>query len=148
MSKAVVSVVAIWGRVRPQSCYLPGPRHWQSRCSLSDRAIHLSAALLIGSILGLPNAAKAADVNPLRPIDTSSPRATLQDFVVTMDGAYRGMKEIMQEYAASHRLYPTADERHRRVELLSAAAKATKVLDLSGFLPCCMRLSPLSGQSS
>jgi MscS family membrane protein len=100
-----------------------------------DRAIHLSAALVIGSILALPNAAKAADVNPLRPIDTSSPRATLQDFVVTMDGAYRGMKEIMQGYAASHRLYPTADERHRRVELLSAAAKATKVLDLSDIPP-------------
>jgi MscS family membrane protein len=100
-----------------------------------DRATQLSAALLIGSILAFSNAAKAAEVNPLTPVDTGSPRATLQDFVVTMDGIYRGMKDILQEYAASGRLYPTSDERHRQVEILSAAAKAIKVLDLSDIPP-------------
>ena len=99
------------------------------------RAAYLSAALLIGSILAFSNAAKAAEVNPLRPVDTASPRETLQDFVVTMDGIYRGMKDILQEYAASQRLYLTSDERRRRVEALSAAAKAIRVLDLSDIPP-------------
>ena len=52
-----------------------------------------------------------------------------------MDGIYRGMKEILQEYAASGRLYLTSDERHRQVEILSATAKAIRVLDLSDIPP-------------
>jgi MscS family membrane protein len=100
-----------------------------------NRATHLSAALLIGSILAFSGAAKTAEVNPLRPVDTASPRETLQDFVVTMDGIYRGTKDILQEYAASERLYLTSDERRRRIEALSAAAKAIRVLDLSDIPP-------------
>jgi MscS family membrane protein len=97
-----------------------------------NRLAHLSISLLIASSCAFSN---AAGVNPLRPVDTGSPRATLQDFVVTMDGIYRGMKDILQEYAASRRLYPTSDERRRQVEILSAAAKAIKVLDLSDIPP-------------
>src|ERR1700758_3080328 len=100
-----------------------------------NRAPYLSAALLIGSILAFSNAARAAEVNPLRPVDTASPRETLQDLVVTVDGIYRGLKNILQEYAASQRLYLTSDERRRQVETLSAAAKAIKVLDLSDIPP-------------
>ena len=100
-----------------------------------NRAIHLCAALLIGSILAFSNAAKTAEVNPLTPVDTASPRETLQDFVATTDGIYRGMKDILQEYAASQRLYLTSDEQRRWVEVLSAAAKAIKVLDLSDIPP-------------
>jgi MscS family membrane protein len=100
-----------------------------------NRATYVSAAFLIGSILAFSNAAKAAEVNPLRPVDTASPRETLQDFVVTMDGIYRGMEDILQEYAASQRLYPTSDEQRRQVEVLSTAAKAIRVLDLSDIPP-------------
>jgi MscS family membrane protein len=100
-----------------------------------NRPTYLSAALLIGSILAFSNAAKTAEVNLLRPVDTASPRETLQDFVVTMDGIYRGLESILQEYAASGRLYLTSDERRRQVEVLSAAAKAIKVLDLSDIPP-------------
>src|SRR5947207_9284705 len=100
-----------------------------------ERSAYLSVILLIATILAFSTAASAGDVNPLRPVDTSSPRATLEDFVVTMDGAYRGMKVNMQEYAASRRLYPTADERRRRAEIFFAAAKATKVLELSDIPP-------------
>jgi len=100
-----------------------------------ERSAYLSVILLIATILAFSTAASAGDVNPLRPVDTSSPRATLEDFVVTMDGAYRGMKVNMQQYAASRRLYPTADERRRRAEIFSAAAKATKVLELSDIPP-------------
>src|SRR6202047_429847 len=95
-----------------------------------NRLAHLSIGLLMGSILAFSNAADAADVNPLRPVDTASPRETLQDFIVTMDGIYRGTKDILQEYAASQRLYLTSDERRRQVETLSPAEKAIKGLDL------------------
>jgi MscS family membrane protein len=95
----------------------------------------LRIALLIELIFAFSSVANAADVNPLRPVDTASPRETLQDFVVTMDGTYRGMKDILQEYAASGRLYLTPDERRRQVEILSPAAKAIRVLDLSDIPP-------------
>ncbi len=100
-----------------------------------DCAKRLSTVLLIGSVLAFSNVANTAEVNPLRPVDTASPRETLQDFVVTMDGIYRGLKGILQEYAASGRLYLTSDERRRQVEVLSAAAKAIRVLDLSDIPP-------------
>lgn len=100
-----------------------------------DCAKRLSTVLLIGSVLAFSNVAKTAEVNPLRPVDTASPRETLQDFVVTMDGIYHGLKGILQEYAASGRLYLTSDERRRQVEVLSAAAKAIRVLDLSDIPP-------------
>ncbi len=100
-----------------------------------NRLAHLSIGLLIASSCAFSNAARAAEVNPLRPVDTASPGETLQDFVVTVDGIYRGLTNILQEYAASQRLYLTPDERRRQVETLSAAAKAIKVLDLSDIPP-------------
>jgi MscS family membrane protein len=100
-----------------------------------NRLAHLSIGLVIISGCAFSNAAKAGEVNPLRPVDTASPRETLQDFAVTMDGIYRGTKDILQEYAASQRLYLTSDERRRRVAVLSAAAKAIRVLDLSDIPP-------------
>src|SRR3984893_9074177 len=99
------------------------------------RASYLCIASLIELIFVLSNVANTADVNPLRPVDTSSPRATLQGFVVTMDEIYLGMKDVLQEYAASQRLYLTPDERRKRFEALSTTAKAIKVLDLSGIPP-------------
>ena len=38
-----------------------------------DCAKRLSTVLLIGSILAFSNAARAAEANPLRPVDTASP---------------------------------------------------------------------------
>ena len=99
------------------------------------RASYLCIASLIELIFVLSNVANTADVNPLRPVDTSSPRATLQGFVVTMDEIYLGMRDVLQEYAASQRLYLTPDERRKQLEVLSTAAKAIEVLDLSGIPP-------------
>jgi MscS family membrane protein len=113
-----------------------------------NRLAHLSIGLLIVSSCAFSNAAKAAEVNPLRPVDTASPRETLQDFVVTMDGIYRGTKDILQEYAASQRLYFTSDERRRRVEALSAAARAIKVLDLFRYSPVLQQTVAPSGRSN
>jgi hypothetical protein len=49
-----------------------------------NRLAHLSIGLLIALTWAFSNAAKAAEVNPLRQVDTGSPRETLQDFVVTL----------------------------------------------------------------
>src|SRR5438132_11336754 len=98
-------------------------------------ASYLYIFFLIELIFAFSRVANAADLNPLRPVDTSSPRATLQGFVGTMDEIYRGMKDFLQEYDASQRLYPTPDERRKQIEALSAAAMAIKVLDLSDIPP-------------
>src|SRR3984893_6526490 len=103
--------------------------------SVFNRLAHLSIGLLIVSSCAFSKAAEAAEVNPLRPVDTASPRETLQDFVVTMDGIYRGTKDILQAYAASQRLSLTSDERCSRIAVLSGAAKAIRVLDLSDIPP-------------
>src|SRR6266404_1529277 len=95
--------------------------------SFARCASYLYIVLLIELIFVFSNVANTAEINPLRPVDTSSPRATLQGFVGTMDEIYRGMKGFLQEYDASQRLYPTPDERRRQIEALSAAAKAIKV---------------------
>ncbi len=89
-------------------------------------------AVLLFCSLG---AASAADLDPLRPVDTSSPRATLQGFVATVDEVYRGMQGIIGDYVASNRLYLSSDERRRQAEIFSGAAKAVKILDLSRVSP-------------
>src|SRR5437899_1638754 len=103
--------------------------------SFARFANSLCIVLLIELIFAFSNAMNAAYVNPLRPVDTSSPRATLQGFVGTMDEIYRSMKDILHGYEASQRLYLTTDERRRQFEALSTAAKAIKVLDLSDIPP-------------
>ena len=53
--------------------------------SFARCASYLRIVLLIESILVFPNPAKTEESNPLRPVDTSSPRATMQSFVGAMD---------------------------------------------------------------
>src|SRR5271166_1410493 len=98
-------------------------------------ASRLPIVFLIELVLAFSHPANAAEANPLRPVDTSSPRATMQSFVGTMDEIYRGMKDVLQDYAASGRLYLTPDELKRQFEALSTAVKATRVLDLSDIPP-------------
>ena len=89
----------------------------------------------VALIVALSCGTNAAEVNPLQPLDMSSPRATLQGFVTAMDEIYGGMKGVLQEYAASQRLYLTSEEQRKLVEVLSTAPKAIKALDLSGIPP-------------
>ena len=96
---------------------------------------YLGTALLIASLLGFSHVAKTADVNPLRPIDASSPRATLQGFVEIMDETYSGMADLLKSYAASNRLYLSPEERKRQIELLTSGTKAIQFLDTSGISP-------------
>jgi MscS family membrane protein len=86
-------------------------------------------------VFGISNVAKAADVNPLRPVDESSPRATLQGFIETIDEAYVGMANLLKSYAASNRLYLGAEERKRQFEILSNGTKAIQFIDTSRISP-------------
>jgi MscS family membrane protein len=95
----------------------------------------LSLAVLVGVLFGLSYAAKAADPNPLSPLNTSSPRATLQGLVDTVDGMYAGMTDVLEEYAKSDRLYLTSEERQKQMDLLRRAPKAIRALDTSGVSP-------------
>ena len=77
----------------------------------------------------------AADDHPLRPIDTSSPRATLQDFIEITDDIYRRMRQVLEEYGESDRLYLSDAERQKQISALSEAPKIARLLDLSGIAP-------------
>ncbi len=94
----------------------------------------VAAAVLI-LLFGFSNVAKTAEVNPLRPIDASSPRATLQGFVEIMDETYRGMADVLKSYARSDRLHLSAEEFKRHVEILTNGSKAAQFLDTSGISP-------------
>jgi len=103
---------------------------------IGHRAAHLlMSAVLIGLLFGFSYAAKSADLNPLRPADTSSPRATLQGFIETMDDIYLRMNDIIRGYAASDRLYLSPEERRNQIENLRNAPKAIQDLDVSDILP-------------
>ncbi len=97
-------------------------------------ACRLIAAFFIVA-LGVLSTAKAADINPLKPIDASSPRATVQGFSEMLDATYLGMADVLKSYAASDRLYLTPEERRRQIELLLSGSRAVQFLDTSGISP-------------
>jgi MscS family membrane protein len=96
---------------------------------------YLGAAVLIAVLFGFSNSAPTADVNPLRPADTSSPRATLQSFIAGTDAAYLRMKELLTSYSRSDRLYLNSAERAAQADIIPSASKAIQSLDVSGVLP-------------
>jgi MscS family membrane protein len=98
-----------------------------TRCS----ARAFLAALLFSFALG----ARAADNFVLRPPDTSSPRATLQGFILGADEIYGRMTTAVGDYAESGRLYLTAEERREQLAALSEARKLLRYLDLSHVPP-------------
>ncbi len=104
-----------------------------------NRILRLSNCLglvaLVGLLLCFPCSAIAAGPNPLSPLDTSSPRATLQGFIETVDGIYAGMADILEEYAKSDRLYLTPQLRQKQIGLLRRAPQAIRALDTSGISP-------------
>jgi len=95
----------------------------------------LGLTVLVGLLFGFLSAAKAAAPNPLSPLDMSSPRATLQGFIETVDDIYTGFTDILEEYAKSDRLYVTPELRQKQIDLLRRAPKAIRALDTSGISP-------------
>jgi len=96
----------------------------------------LSAALLaIVFLAGLGHAARADDDHPLRPIDTSSPRASLQSFLKITDDVYRRTKAIFDDYANSDALYPTAEQWRMQARAYADIPAAVRIMDVSNILP-------------
>jgi MscS family membrane protein len=85
------------------------------------------AGMLSGSGLVLAD----ARTNPLEPADTSSPRATLQGFIETLNDTNAQILEVVQSYLSSSRLYVSRQESeeidrvHQQLELVR------RTLDLS-----------------
>jgi MscS family membrane protein len=118
------------------------PGSWRERrgCQrLIGTVCRLSAALLIIVLLGHSNSSVAADPSPLAPVDTSSPRATLQGFVAAVDEAYRRIKDVRDSYFNSDRLYLTPEERQAQAEAIKNAFKGVEYLDLSSVAPVLRR---------
>jgi MscS family membrane protein len=103
----------------------------------------LCVAVLAGLLFGFCHAVKAADPNPLSPLDTSSPRATLQGFIETGDGIYLGMTDILKEYANSDELYLTSELRKKQMATLRRAPRALRALDTSEISPVLMETIPI-----
>ena len=100
-------------------------------------AIWPCAAGLIALLLCTLCAAHAADIHPLRPTDTSSPRATLQGFVETTDDIYRRFAAVLEDYSNSDRLFE-CDEHRKQQRTLREAPKIARYLDVSGIPPVLM----------
>ena len=105
-------------------------------------AFFLGCALLSGLVLSGSVAGAAADFNPLRPPDTSSPRELLRNFVTNVDSAYTRMRDLLTSYANSNRLYLNADERREQTEIIPSAKEATCSFDFSGVLPILQTYNP------
>ena len=91
--------------------------------------------VLISVLLGVVSVSNADIGYPLRPPDTSSPRATLQGFIADSDNIYRRFKAVLQDYAESDRLYLSAEERQQQLAAFQDASKRLRYLDLSRIPP-------------
>ncbi len=67
-------------------------------------------ALLVFLLTAWACAASATPYNPLKPVDTSSPRATLFGFIDLMETAHGIAVGILNQYRESKRLFFTPDE--------------------------------------
>src|ERR1051325_10087660 len=101
----------------------------------SHRYAWFLACLLLSGFLFSAPAGAADDSHPLRPVDTSSPRASLRNLIENFDAAYRGMHDAMTSHMESGRLYLSGDERRKQREIVPIAKNALRSLDLSGVLP-------------
>src|SRR5689334_1964925 len=88
--------------------------------------------LLSGLVMPASAAGAATDLNPLRPPDTSSPRASLQNFETGIESAYIRMRDLLRSYIRSDRLYLNADERRQQAQIIPSAKDAVRSFDFSG----------------
>ncbi len=95
----------------------------------------VARAIWVALLFGVTTVANASDDYPLRPPDTSSPRATLQGFIEGTDEIYSRMRNVMEHYAESGRLYLTSEERRQQLAALGEAPKVFRYLDLSAVPP-------------
>ncbi|MEI7870119.1 MAG: mechanosensitive ion channel family protein [Candidatus Methylumidiphilus sp.] len=85
--------------------------------------------------------ASATEANPLRPIDTSSPRATLQGFLETTNKSYTEKTSLLNTYLTSQRLFLAPEEVATMQDSLSHIESVERTLDLSELPPATFRES-------
>jgi MscS family membrane protein len=120
----------------------PGSAHGGTMIEII-RLLMRTLAVLACLLFGCLHAAKAANTDALSPLDTSSPRATIQGITETLDGIYAGLVDILHEYTKSDRLYLVPDLRRRQLSLLRRAPKAIRALDISGISPVLIDTVPI-----
>ena len=81
--------------------------------------------------------------NPLQPIDTSSPRATLQGFLETTNQSYAERSALFESYIRSGRLYFSPEEKATLHDFMALLETAERTLDLSELPPATVRESSL-----
>ncbi len=79
--------------------------------------------------------ARAGEANPLKPIDTSSPRATLQSFLEFMNESYGKGTGLMESYLASSNTYLTPEQMASIHESRFLQESAQRALDSSELPP-------------
>ena len=96
----------------------------------------LCITFLILLCLGLmgPFLAKAEEIHPLRPVDTSSPRSTLSSFLKILNAAYVETSELKTSYLVSDRLYFSESENEQLDRVKKQVRVAARALDLSSSL--------------
>ena len=120
------------GKVRPMMT--------EAKRSFFVRQSCLAVALLwVFQIAGNP--AGAVEANPLKPIDTSSPRSTLQGFLEFMNEGYAAGYGRMQAYLASSSLYLSPEDLAAVLGALRHLESAQRTLDLSELPPATARES-------
>jgi len=83
----------------------------------------------------------AGEDNPLKPIDTSSPRSTLSGFLEFMDKGYHKGTGLMNTYIDSGKLYATAEDAEIMRESFHYQEAAQRAMDLSEIPPAMLHES-------
>ena len=99
--------------------------------------------LLSGIIVTVSSVGAEPDSNPLRPPDTSSPRASLRNFETNVDTAYIKMRDLLTSYFGSNRFFLNADELRKQAEIIPSAKAAIRSFDFSGVLPILQNTIPI-----
>ena len=97
------------------------------------RLVAALLALWVLQLWAIP--ADAGVESPLKPIDTSSPRATLQSFLEFMNSGYAKGAGIVESYLASPRLYLSPEDVSTIKGSLRYQESAQRALDLSELPP-------------
>ncbi len=107
---------------------------------LRPRLIAAILAFWVLNLLSMP--ANAAEEYPLKPVDTSSPRATFQGFLELMNQGYQSGTGLVESYLVSSRLYLLPEEVASIKTAVRYQVSAYRTLDLSQLPP------DLAGESS
>ena len=103
--------------------------------------ILIRRVLLLLGMAGWAWTASATPFNPLKPVETSSPRATLFGFIDLMETAHGIAVGILNQYRESKRLFFTPDEVDTLLGTRKYLVTANRTLDLSALPPATARES-------